>query len=135
MAGGWSGLIFGRMGESPQSRGSSSNSQSSTLKSTGATVADGGQPRQNVEQQIRELAKALGLPSRELASAIAQAVQHHLPPASLSSVSAAEATHSGAAVNILVGADEDEGSAGSTLKDNLAMLSSLDDPAEIGALD
>jgi len=43
-----------------------------------------------VEDKINDLAKALGMPSSELASAIAVAVRHYVPPASLSSIAAKE---------------------------------------------
>ncbi|KAJ3513084.1 hypothetical protein NMY22_g15150 [Coprinellus aureogranulatus] len=59
-----------------------------------------------VEQKINELAEALGMPSNELASAIALAVRNYVPPASLSSVAAKE---TGTAVKVLVeGAAETE---------------------------
>jgi len=41
-----------------------------------------------VENKINELAAALGLPSKDLASAIAGAVREYVPPASLSSIAA-----------------------------------------------
>lgn len=44
----------------------------------------------SVEDKINALAQALGMPSRELASAIAVAVREYVPPASLSSVAAKE---------------------------------------------
>ncbi|KAJ7161955.1 hypothetical protein C8R43DRAFT_991796 [Mycena crocata] len=43
---------------------------------------------ETVEDRINALADALGMPSRDLASAIAGAVKQHVPPASLSSVAA-----------------------------------------------
>lgn len=43
-----------------------------------------------VEDRINELAAALGMPSKDLAMAIADAVREHVPPASLSSVAAHE---------------------------------------------
>lgn len=59
----------------------------------------------SVEDRINALAKALGMPSRELASAIALAVRQYVPPASLSSVAAQE---SGPAVEALIkGVSED----------------------------
>ena len=42
----------------------------------------------SVEERINELASALGMPSKDLASAIANAVREYVPPASLSSISA-----------------------------------------------
>ena len=44
----------------------------------------------SVEDNIEALADALGMPSSDLASAIADAVREHVPPASLSSVAAHE---------------------------------------------
>ena len=43
-----------------------------------------------VEDSIQALADALGMPSSDLAKAIADAVREHVPPASLSSVAARE---------------------------------------------
>lgn len=69
------------------------------------TYAAAGQAREwkgtehGVEERINELAEALGMPSNELASAIALAVRNYVPPASLSSVAAKE---TGSAVKILV---------------------------------
>ena len=45
---------------------------------------------ESVEDRIRGLARALGIPSKELASAIAGAVRQYVPPASLSSIAAKE---------------------------------------------
>ncbi len=45
---------------------------------------------QSVESRINALAEALGMPSLDLARAIAGAVRHFVPPASLSSVAAKE---------------------------------------------
>ena len=45
---------------------------------------------ETVEERINALALALGMPSKELASAIAVAVRQHVPPASLSSITAKE---------------------------------------------
>ena len=41
-----------------------------------------------VEEKIDELASALGVPSKDLASAIASAVHEYVPPATISSVAA-----------------------------------------------
>ena len=43
-----------------------------------------------MEERINALAKALGMPSKDLAIAIASAVREYVPPASLSSVAAKE---------------------------------------------
>ncbi|OBZ72927.1 hypothetical protein A0H81_07188 [Grifola frondosa] len=61
------------------------------------TAARGGEP--TVEDRINELASALGVPSKELASAIAAAVREYVPPASLSSVAAHQ---TGSAVQFLM---------------------------------
>jgi len=53
-----------------------------------------------VEDRINALAQALGVPSSDLAHAIASAVRYHVPPASLSSIVAKE---TGEAVRILTG--------------------------------
>ncbi|KXN83759.1 hypothetical protein AN958_01086 [Leucoagaricus sp. SymC.cos] len=53
----------------------------------------------SVEDQINDLAQALGMPSRDLASAIAVAVRNYVPPASLLSVAA---TETGPAVQALL---------------------------------
>lgn len=45
---------------------------------------------ESLEDRINGLAKELGIPSKELASAIAGAVRKHVPPASLSSIAAKE---------------------------------------------
>ena len=47
-------------------------------------------PQPSVDQSIEELALALGIPSKDLAIAIAGAVKEHVPPASLSSIAAHE---------------------------------------------
>lgn len=127
MAGGWSRLLIGRLGEKPTTRSSNSPPGDNAARQSSA---DAEYPRMSVEDNIKALAEALGLPSRDLASAIAQAVREHLPPASLSSVSAAEATQSGDAVNILVGEDEDNKQ--NRLKNSIGLLSTFDDPAEAG---
>ncbi|KAJ7220794.1 hypothetical protein GGX14DRAFT_432090 [Mycena pura] len=53
-----------------------------------ARARKGGGGSGNVEDHINALADALGMPSRDLASAIAGAVKQYVPPASLSSVAA-----------------------------------------------
>jgi len=45
---------------------------------------------ESVEDRINGLARALGIPSKELASAIAGVVRQYSPPASLSSIAAKE---------------------------------------------
>ncbi|KAJ6602790.1 hypothetical protein DFH09DRAFT_969145 [Mycena vulgaris] len=64
-------------------------------------------PGESVEDRINALADALGMPSKDLASAIAGAVKQYVPPASLSSVAAHQ---TGEAVDALLkGASEDDG--------------------------
>jgi len=53
-----------------------------------AACGDG--EEESVEDRINGLARMLGMPSKELASAIAGAVRQYVPPASLSSVAAKE---------------------------------------------
>jgi hypothetical protein len=57
-----------------------------------------------VEDRINALASALGIPSKELASAIAVAVREHVPPASLSSIAAKE---TGSVVDALLKGTQD----------------------------
>ncbi|KAF7313952.1 hypothetical protein HMN09_00553600 [Mycena chlorophos] len=64
---------------------------------------------ETVEDRINALADALGMPSRELASAIAGAVKQHIPPASLSSVAAHQ---TGDAVEAMVKATGEEHESG-----------------------
>lgn len=45
---------------------------------------------ESVEDRINGLARELGIPAKELASAIAGAVRQYVPPASLSSIAAKE---------------------------------------------
>ncbi|KAF8657103.1 hypothetical protein AX16_002290 [Volvariella volvacea WC 439] len=62
----------------------------------GADIADGHRrglacgKEESVESRIYALAEVLGIPSKDLASAIAVAVREYVPPASLSSISARE---------------------------------------------
>jgi len=75
----------------------------------GKSQSDGKRDSGTVEDKINELAKALGMPSKDLASAIASAVAQYVPPATLSSVAAHE---TGPVVEALIkGASEggDEG--------------------------
>lgn len=100
--GGWWNLATGRH-------------QAPTFKQTAGEWGGGsaGQHQasgESVEDKINALAAALGMPSHELASAIAVAVQNYVPPASLSSVAAKE---TGPAVKVLVeGGDNGEEYAG-----------------------
>lgn len=71
--GGWWDVALGRL---PQAQG--------------AQVQHSHHHRNTVEDRINDLAKALGMPSKDLASAIVVAVRNYVPPASLSSVAAEE---------------------------------------------
>jgi len=96
------------------------------VNTEGVGWRDGGDG--GVREKIDALASALGVPSKELASAIAEAVRSHVPPASLSSVAQAEGT----AVNILLGEGEGEegGSAGiiGGMASGLGSIVGLDEP-------
>ncbi|KAJ7901056.1 hypothetical protein B0H14DRAFT_3123624 [Mycena olivaceomarginata] len=100
--GGWWNLALGRRppqikfddGERPGSK------KSQPIKEKKKTASS-----ETVEERINALADALGMPSRDLASAIAGAVRQHVPPASLSSVAAHQ---TGAAVDELLREKTDE---------------------------
>ena len=115
-AGGWWNLALGRRPHGVQ--------PPPGYGGAGDRGGDGG--RDSVEDRIKSLAEALGLPSHELASAIAGALKNHIPPASLSSISAAEATHGGTAARILVGGDE-EVQSGMGMGDTLSAFAGFDD--------
>jgi hypothetical protein len=66
---------------------------------------------ESVEEKINALAKALGMPSKDLAVAIANAVRQYVPPASLSSVAAKE---TGPVIEALVQGRAGEHSEGGT---------------------
>jgi hypothetical protein len=87
-----------------------------------------------VEDRINALADALGMPSKELASAIAGAVKQYVPPASLSSVSSAVASketgRSSEALNILLDEGEtDDGVVGEVVS-GLGSVVGMDEPPE-----
>jgi len=58
---------------------------------------------ESLEDRINGLARVLGIPSKELASAVAGAIRQYVPPASLSSIAAKE---TGEVVEILLKANE-----------------------------
>ena len=68
----------------------SSPSTTTAYASPSGSVSEGAKGHASVEDRINELAAALGMPSSDLAAAIADAVREHVPPASLSSVAAHE---------------------------------------------
>jgi hypothetical protein len=71
-----------------------------------------------IEQRINDLAEALGMPSGDLASAIAIAVREFVPPASLSSISAqAKETAHGGVVDELLGESSSASSASAAAKE------------------
>ncbi|PCH34583.1 hypothetical protein WOLCODRAFT_133521 [Wolfiporia cocos MD-104 SS10] len=87
--GGWWNLALGRRPLALQ------NQNQGTSSSAGASANPGlkwqrHDEEPSVEDRIEELAAALGIPSKDLAQAIAGAVRDNVPPASLSSVSAHE---------------------------------------------
>ncbi|KAI8974270.1 hypothetical protein BD414DRAFT_424484 [Trametes punicea] len=82
--GGWWNLALGKRPPGADAIvGTASASSTPT-----ASASSGG--RMSVEDRINDLAAALGMPSKDLAVAIADAVREHVPPASLSSVAAHE---------------------------------------------
>ncbi|TCD64801.1 hypothetical protein EIP91_003613 [Steccherinum ochraceum] len=87
-AGGWWNLALRR--KSPMMEQMQGGQPAATPSSAGGK--GGGTPMvggdAEVEQRINELAAALGLPSKDLASAIADAAREYVPPASISSIAA-----------------------------------------------
>ena len=82
--GGWWNLALGRR---PPGAGLTPTAGATNARYTWKT-AEGS--TKLVEDNLQALADALGMPSSDLASAIADAVREHVPPASLSSVAAHE---------------------------------------------
>jgi hypothetical protein len=119
-AGGWWNFALGKR---PPAAGSGGSGHAYDV----GKAKGGDERRDNVEDRINALAKALGLQSHDLASAIADAVKSHVPPASLSSVAAAEATKSGTAVGVLVGEEEAQ-KPGTGMGDKLSAFAGFDDP-------
>ncbi|KAF6752389.1 hypothetical protein DFP72DRAFT_904766 [Ephemerocybe angulata] len=96
--GGWWNLALGR--KPPTAGMYGGHEQEGVQYQSGAgNTGQGKTPSGDVEDKIHALAMALGMPSNELASAIALAVRNYVPPASLSSVAAKE---TGSAVKVLV---------------------------------
>lgn len=84
----------------------------------------------SVERHIEELAKAFGMPSKDLASAIAGAVREHVPPSSLSSVSKkAEKTGGSKVIDELTG-EAEEGEDPASWTDTLGTVVGMDDMPE-----
>jgi len=110
--GGWWNLALGKrppqMMEDP-SAAANTGTSSDGGKKWWAGRKNEGSNEASVEDKINALAEALGMPPKELASAIAGAVKEYVPPASLSSVSSAAAKETGRsseAVKVLLGEDE-----------------------------
>jgi len=77
------------------------------------------------------VAEALGMPPKELASAIASAVKEYVPPASLSSISLAAAKETGKgseSAKILWGEDELEENGEGVLGQILDRVVGMDEP-------
>lgn len=90
-AGGWWNLALGKQPPAFRDNHSGSGSGSGGGGYTPPiTTGDGATGRGDltVEERINELASALGMPSADLANAIADAVREYVPPASIKSISA-----------------------------------------------
>ncbi|CAL1701837.1 unnamed protein product [Somion occarium] len=98
-AGGWWNLALGKRQPAVQSTTSTSSGGSDWQTGTAGIK---GRAELTVEERINELASALGMPSKDLASAIAGAIREYVPPATLSSISAHQA---GEAISYLVNPD------------------------------
>ncbi|KAL7282917.1 hypothetical protein ACG7TL_002335 [Trametes sanguinea] len=133
--GGWWNLALGK-------RPPGADAVVGTATATAApTAASSG--KSTVEDRINDLAAALGMPSRDLAVAIADAVREHVPPASLSSVAAHE---TGSLVQYLVnpsaaveaeatGVVNSAGSGMAAVSSAIEAAVGLDEPpSEIGAV-
>ncbi|KAG6840940.1 hypothetical protein C0991_003124 [Blastosporella zonata] len=116
--GGWWNVAFGRRPLQAQTyQGGEAFSRSQGSTRGWKTRGTSGNDEESVEERINALARALGMPSKDLASAIAVAVREYVPPASLSSVAAKE---TGPAVKAMLkggnegAVDEQEGDSQST---------------------
>jgi len=136
--GGWWNLALGKrppqLQDENRSPGSNSNQQPSGKKWWVGKSSDSGR-FEGVEDRINALAKALGMPPKELASAIAGAVKEYVPPASLSSMSSAAAKQTGRnaeTANILWAEGEgEEGKGGDgAMGDVLGSMVGIDEPPE-----
>ncbi|KAJ8522844.1 hypothetical protein ONZ45_g675 [Pleurotus djamor] len=96
--GGWWNFAVGRRPPQFQPNGGANT----PAEGSEGARARGKSKETTVEERINALAEALGMPSKELASAIAIAVKEYVPPASLSSVAAKE---TGPAVEAMLKAD------------------------------
>lgn len=123
---------FGSSSSSSSSSASSSSSPSVNVgeRRAGTETAghDGGE--MSVERRIEELAKAIGLSSKDLASAIAGAVREYAPPASLSSMSKkAEKTGGSQIVDELTGKEGEEAEQ-ATWADTIEAMVGMEDMPE-----
>ncbi|KAF8063591.1 hypothetical protein FPV67DRAFT_253403 [Lyophyllum atratum] len=95
--GGWWNLALGRRPPQMQTPHTQGNGEGFSKGKGRSRMGKG--KEESVEDRINALARALGMPPKELASAIAVAVRQYVPPASLSSVAAKE---SGPAVKAML---------------------------------
>jgi hypothetical protein len=104
---------------------------------TGVKTASAEGGSLTVEDRINDLAAALGMPSGDLASAIAVAVREYVPPASLSSISAAaKETGSSGVVDELLGEEAgskaEETESGGGVSGILGKVVGMDEPPSEG---
>lgn len=85
-AGSWWNLVLGK--QPPAMRDGSGGGGGSGVSMANVTPTAGARADLTVDDRINELASALGVPSKDLASAIAVAVHEFVPPATISSVAA-----------------------------------------------
>ncbi|CDO71894.1 hypothetical protein BN946_scf184940.g41 [Trametes cinnabarina] len=135
--GGWWNLALGKR---PPGAGAvvGSASASPTAAASGSSTG-----KHTIEDRINDLAAALGIPSKDLAVAIADAVREHVPPASLSSVAAHEtgtlvqylvdpnAAAQAEATGVMNGAGRGMGAVSSAIE---AAVGLDEPPSEIGAV-
>lgn len=137
--GGWWNLALGKRPPQIQDPNQRQNSNVKTGGKkwwAGKDSQSAGSKGNDVEDRINALAEALGMPPKELASAIAGAVKEYVPPASLSSVSSAVAQETGKsseAVKVLLGKDEEEKGAGIVggIANGLGSVVGMDEPPEV----
>jgi hypothetical protein len=93
-AGGWWNLMLGKQPPAFREGHDSGHSTGIVKPPTGASssqshpAGDSHRAELSVEERINDLASALGMPSKDLSSAIAAAVHEFVPPATISSISA-----------------------------------------------
>ncbi|KAG6889623.1 hypothetical protein C0992_004579 [Termitomyces sp. T32_za158] len=85
-AGGWWNMALGRRSSMSMGHDEASSTSFSHIRRGKAAAASTHDDGESVEDKINALARALGMPSKDLASAIAVAVREYVPPASLSSI-------------------------------------------------